>query len=58
VSERGAQNFGSTPCVVGECGLPFDINDAEAFKTGNFVHQANLMDAIISAMEGNLVHFT
>ncbi|RPB25090.1 glycoside hydrolase [Terfezia boudieri ATCC MYA-4762] len=47
-----------TPVLVGETGIPFDINGFEAYKTGNVHWQMVMLDSIIGAMErvgkGNL----
>lgn len=50
--------LGQLPIVIGEVGIPFDVNGRTAFKTGNFDSQRELMHALISAMEDNLVAFT
>ncbi|KAL7749380.1 hypothetical protein RI367_005251 [Sorochytrium milnesiophthora] len=54
----GLLRAGEKPCVIGECGIPMDINEKKAFETGDFQHHSNFLDAVISAMESNLVHFT
>ncbi|KAK2030037.1 glycoside hydrolase family 5 protein [Colletotrichum zoysiae] len=49
---------GHVPALIGEVGIPFDINGGEAFKTGNYDKQRELMHALISAMDDNQVAFT
>ncbi|KFA67358.1 hypothetical protein S40285_07035 [Stachybotrys chlorohalonatus IBT 40285] len=46
------------PIIIGEVGIPFDINDRAAFKTGQFDTQRELMNALISGMEDNQLGFT
>jgi hypothetical protein len=46
------------PTIIGEVGIPFDINGAAAFKTGQFDKQRELMHALIAAMEDNRLGFT
>lgn len=43
--------------IIGETGVPFDLNAKEAFKTGDFRWQARMMDGICSALESGLVGF-
>ncbi|KEY67813.1 hypothetical protein S7711_04123 [Stachybotrys chartarum IBT 7711] len=45
------------PTIIGEVGIPFDINDRAAFKTGQFDTQRELMNALISGMEDNQLSF-
>lgn len=47
----GNSNLGPVPCLIGECGIPMDINERKAFASGNYVHHTNFLDAVISAME-------
>lgn len=54
-----AEKFlGPIPIVIGEVGIPFDINGREALTTGNYDKQRELLHALISAMEDNFVGFT
>jgi hypothetical protein len=50
--------LGQVPIVIGEVGIPFDVNGRTAFTTGDYDSQRELMHALISAMEENLVGFT
>jgi hypothetical protein len=58
IRQAGFDRVGSVPCVIGECGIPMDLNSRTAFDTGDYNHHNNFLDAVISAMESNLVHFT
>ncbi|KZT50302.1 glycoside hydrolase family 5 protein [Calocera cornea HHB12733] len=51
-------NAGERPVVVGECGVPLDMNEAEAFKTGDFTWQARMMDALICGLDAARTSFT
>lgn len=44
--------------VIGECGIPMDINRKKAFDSGDYRHHTNFLDAVISALDSNLVSFT
>lgn len=50
--------LGPVPIVIGEVGIPFDINNQKAFKTGNFTKQRELLHSLVAAMEDNLLGFT
>ncbi|KAJ3228380.1 hypothetical protein HK099_002885 [Clydaea vesicula] len=54
----GIKNVGMKPLLIGECGCPMDINDRQAFQTGDYSHHNNFLDAVINAMEANFVNFT
>ncbi|CAG8444236.1 9167_t:CDS:2 [Diversispora eburnea] len=58
IVKKGLENVGDKPCVIGECGIPMDINDKKAFATGDYTHHINFLDAVLIAMEKNLVNFT
>ncbi|KAF9477640.1 glycoside hydrolase [Pholiota conissans] len=58
IVENSYRSLGETPVLIGECGIPMDMNQGEAFKTNNFVFQARMMDAMITALEKALVGFT
>ncbi|KAJ9121910.1 hypothetical protein QFC24_004492 [Naganishia onofrii] len=49
--------LGEVPVVIGETGFPMDMNGGEAFKTGNFRRQERMMDALMTALERNMVAF-
>ncbi|WWD20684.1 hypothetical protein CI109_105160 [Kwoniella shandongensis] len=49
--------LGPVPVVIGECGVPMDLNNEHALKTGDWTWQERAMDALISAMESAMVGF-
>ena len=51
IKMSGMTNLGPVPCLIGECGIPMDINERKAFASGNYIHHTNFLDAVISAME-------
>ena len=56
---HGNESLGSNvPTVIGEVGIPWDINNANAYKTGDYDIQRSLMDALITAMERAGAGFT
>ncbi|KAL5034828.1 hypothetical protein BDV3_004345 [Batrachochytrium dendrobatidis] len=58
IVRSGNERVGPKPCLIGECGIPMDINEKAAFETGDYQHHTNFLDAVINAMESNLVNFT
>ncbi|KAF9970630.1 hypothetical protein BGZ73_006634 [Actinomortierella ambigua] len=57
ILNTGLQNVGNKPCFIGECGIPMDINRRQAFINGDFGHHSKFLDAVLSAMEANLLNF-
>ncbi|KAH7025068.1 uncharacterized protein B0I36DRAFT_366964 [Microdochium trichocladiopsis] len=49
---------GNVPTIIGEIGIPFDINGKVAYRTGNFDIHRDLYNALIAGMEDSLVGFT
>nr|XP_019008152.1 cytoplasmic protein [Kwoniella pini CBS 10737]OCF46933.1 cytoplasmic protein [Kwoniella pini CBS 10737] len=49
--------LGAVPVVFGECGVPMDLNNEHALKTGDWKWQERMMDSLISAMESANVAF-
>ncbi|KAF9101996.1 hypothetical protein BGX27_011232 [Mortierella sp. AM989] len=58
VLKLGLQNVGTKPCLIGECGIPMDINQRKAFLSGDYGYHSKFLDAVLSAMEANLLSFT
>ena len=50
--------MGSVPTVLGEFGIPFDLNGARAFRTGDFRAQVKALDRSYRAIEENLLSCT
>ncbi|HET6485430.1 MAG TPA: cellulase family glycosylhydrolase [Spirochaetia bacterium] len=46
------------PSLLGEFGIPFDLNGARAYRTGSFAVQARAMDRSFRAVEDNLLSCT
>lgn len=45
--------MGTHPCVFTEIGIPFDMDDKYAYKTGDYISQIRAMDANHFALEGS-----
>ncbi|KAF9586223.1 hypothetical protein BGW38_008433, partial [Lunasporangiospora selenospora] len=58
ILNTGLQNVGNKPCLIGECGIPMDINQRKAFADGDYSHHSKFLDAVLSSLEANLLSFT
>ncbi|KAF8152913.1 glycoside hydrolase family 5 protein [Crassisporium funariophilum] len=58
IVENGYRSLGETPVIIGECGIPMDMNRGEAFQSDDFTWQTKMMDAMITGLEKALVGFT
>ena len=53
IRKEGLDYMGEHPCVLTEIGIPYDMNDKYAYKTGNYTSQCSAMDANHFAIEGS-----
>ncbi|CEH15077.1 glycoside hydrolase family 5 protein [Ceraceosorus bombacis] len=58
IAEHAFLSLGKVPVMIGEVGMPFDVNHRLALTTGDYSVQSDLMDALIGAMEKNLLGYT
>lgn len=56
--EAGYRSLGERPVLIGECGVPMDMNRRAAFKTDDWTWQRRMMDAMLTALERANVGFT
>ncbi|RIB11686.1 Glycoside Hydrolase Family 5 protein [Gigaspora rosea] len=57
ISER-VNYVGDCPCVIGEIGIPYDLDNRKAYENGDYTQQIKAMDANLQALESNLVNYT
>jgi hypothetical protein FG02690.1 len=50
--------LGNVPILIGEVGIPFDVNDSLNKTPGDYRVQIALLDALVSALERNWAAFT
>ncbi len=50
--------LGGVPVVLGEMGIPFDLDDAKAYVSGDFSQQERALDRCLQAVEHNLMNVT
>lgn len=58
IKQDGLRDMGQKPCILGEVGIPMDLNDKIAFKDDNYSNHVHFLDAVIYALETNLINFT
>ncbi|KAF9238092.1 glycoside hydrolase family 5 protein [Melanogaster broomeanus] len=46
------------PVLIGECGIPMDLNEKEALQSENWTWQYRMMDAMMTGLERSLASFT
>ena len=50
--------MGDVPVVMGEFGIPIDLNQASAYDTGDFSQQACALDYQLQALDAHLMNYT
>jgi hypothetical protein len=50
------ENMGNMPCLLGEFGLPFDMNGQHAFRTGDYRLHEEALTMYYDAIDKNLLH--
>ena len=53
IKKEGVDYMGDHPCVLTEFGIPYDMDDKYAYKTGDYSSQSGAMDANHFAIEGS-----
>ncbi|KAL2800773.1 glycoside hydrolase superfamily [Aspergillus keveii] len=51
--EESLRYMGNHPVIFSETGIPYDMDDKHAYKTGDYSSQISAMDAIHYALEGS-----
>lgn len=55
-AEQVAAGMGDMPCLLGEFGLPFDMNGKRAFRTGDYRLHEEALSMYYDAIDKNLLH--
>ncbi|KIH89001.1 glycoside hydrolase family 5 [Sporothrix brasiliensis 5110] len=53
--QEGLDRVGDHPCILTEFGIPYDMDDKHAYKTGDYSSQSAAMDANHYGVEGALM---
>lgn len=56
--QHALEKMGGVPTLIGEFGIPFDMNNKRAYTTGDFTAQINALDMAYNAMDENLLNCT
>jgi hypothetical protein len=52
------EHMGGVPTLIGEFGIPYDMKNKRAYRTGDFSLQARAMESNFQAMDANLLSCT
>lgn len=58
IVQAAYRSLGERPVIIGECGVPMDMNTRAAFKSDDWTWQRRMMDAMITGLERSNVGFT
>jgi hypothetical protein len=58
LKKYGKEYADNSPTLIGEIGIPFDLDSKKSYSTGNFSSQARAMDASLHAADVNLLCYT
>jgi hypothetical protein len=58
IKVESAEQMGGVPTLIGEFGIPFDLQGKRAYATGDFSRQVQAMDRSFRALEANLLSGT
>ena len=53
IRQEGIEYMGEHPCLFSEIGIPYDMDDKYAYRTGDYTSQSLAMDANHYALEGS-----
>lgn len=55
IRQEGLDHMGNHPCVLTEFGIPYDMDNQYAYKTGDYSSQSDALDANHFAIEGSSI---
>jgi hypothetical protein len=58
IARHSDEQMGGIPTLIGETGIPFDMEHKRAYGSGDFSAQIQALDAILGALESNFASFT
>ncbi|KYK54745.1 putative glycosyl hydrolase [Drechmeria coniospora] len=53
--QEGIERTGKHPCILTEFGIPYDMDDKKAYKTGDYSSQSAALDANYFGVEGSQI---
>lgn len=58
IVRQSDEEMNHAPTLIGEVGIPFDMQEKQAYRTGDFSMQVRALDATMTALEKNFISFT
>ncbi len=58
IKASATEQMGGIPTLIGEFGIPFDLDDKSAYKSGDFSTHVKALDLYYDAMDANLLNCT
>jgi len=58
IRREAIERMGNIPTLIGETGIPFDMNGKRAYRAGNFSDQERAFSRTFRALEDNLLSYT
>ena len=58
IKANSEQHMGNCPTLIGEFGLPYDLDNGKAYRSGDFGLHARLLNLYYNALDTNLVNAT
>jgi len=58
LKHQAQEELGGVPCLLGEFGIPYDLQGKKAYRTGNYRLQINALQRSFQAVEANLLDYT
>lgn len=57
-SKRSHPQTVTLPTLIGETGIPFDLDQGQAYRTGDYTNHVAALDAILSGCDDHLLNYT
>jgi hypothetical protein len=58
LKNESIERMGDIPTLIGEIGIPFDLNNRKAYKTGDFSDQEKALDRSLRALDDAMLSYT
>ncbi len=58
LKKMSSEQMGGIPTIIGEFGIPFDLDDKHAYQAGDFSTHTQALDYYYDAMDANLLNCT
>ncbi len=58
LKKMSSEQMGGIPTIIGEFGIPFDLDEKRAYQTGDFSVHTQALDFYYDAMDANLLNCT